>query len=249
MTALNTKEIKDLGRAIVLKNPGGIRFRDIVAEIMTQHPDAVRNTVEAQIASALVPAYPSEISKASRGLYIPVGLPPGPVTPPVAIRDEGVVYEPFARFLEQELEEANAAFPIGGAAMRVRWGTPDVVGVYRPRTSDLVKFTPEIVAAEIKADASQSVVAFGQAIAYRLFATRSYIVMPNTMTAEDQSRLESLCMLFGLGFVQFSPGEPKNLRFEIRVRAQSHAPDSFYVNEFAHRLRESHPDHFERLFG
>jgi hypothetical protein len=110
-------------------------------------------------------------------------------------------------------------------------------GVYRPTASNLIKFQPEIVAAEIKTDPQTPVVAFGQAIAYRLFAAKSYVVMPSTLAEADQSRLESLAMLFGLGLVLFEPN-PRQPQFLIRVRAQRFLPDIFYVNEFAERLKE-----------
>lgn len=53
---------------------------------------------------------------------------------------------------------------------------------------------------------------------------------------EDQSRLESLCMLFGIGLVLFELNKDSP-RFAIRVRAQRFSPDMFYANEFADRLK------------
>jgi hypothetical protein len=79
-------------------------------------------------------------------------------------------------------------------------------------------FPIEIVSAEIKIDPQAPVVAFGQAIAYLLFSTKTYIGMPTTLTEEDQSRLESLCMLFGIGLVLFHLDKDVP-RFSIRVRA------------------------------
>ena len=131
--------------------------------------------------------------------------------------------------------------------MGKKWGTPDVVGIYKPLASNLIKFPAEIVSAEIKTDPGQPVVAFGQAIAYRLFSTKTYIVMPTSMTVADLSRLEALCMLFGVGLVLFKL-DTKNPAFDIRVRAQKFNPDMFYVNEFAERLKEFDVDKFEHLF-
>jgi hypothetical protein len=67
------------------------------------------------------------------------------------------------------------------------------------------------------------------------------------MTLEDQSRLEALCMLFGVGLVLFTLA-PKKPDFQIRVRAQKFTPDMFYVNEFAERLKDFDVDKFENLF-
>jgi hypothetical protein len=91
------------------------------------------------------------------------------------------------------------------------------------------------------------VVAFGQAVAYRLFSTKTYIAMPTTLTEEDQSRLESLCMLFGVGLVLFDLNKDAP-RFSIRVRAQRYSPDMFYANEFADRLKQHDPRIFKELF-
>jgi len=260
MGKLSTKEITALGRDFVLQHPDGVRFTDIVNHIMELHPDAARNTVNTQIADTLVTSYPTEIAKPSRGLYVPVNAaqasnppdgsntsPTPVVSAPTANKEEDF-YGPFAAYLQDDLDEATVAVAFGGAGFKDKWGTPDVVGVYRPLRSDLISFTPEIIAAEIKIDAYQSVVAFGQAVAYRLFATKSYIVMPSSMSQADQARLESLCLLFGIGFVLFNAADPAQPHFQIRARALRFTPDAFYVNEFARRLNEAFPDRFISLF-
>ena len=89
------------------------------------------------------------------------------------------------------------------------------------------------------------ILAFGQAVAYRLFSTKTYIAMPNTLT---ESRLESLCALFGVGLVLFDLNTDAP-NFSIRTRAQRFSPDMFYVNEFAERLRLYNAALFENLFG
>lgn len=255
MAKLTTKQITALGREFVLRHPEGVKFAEIVRYIMAQHPESAKNTVGTQVAEHLVAAYPSEITKPSRGLYVAVSgaAPPGgtPAPPPPgapARFKEEDFYAPFANYLRDDLDEATAAEPIGGAALRDKWGTPDVVGVYRALRSDPIQFAPEIIAAEIKIDPFQSIVAFGQAIAYRLFATKAYIVMPTTLAAADQSRLESLCLLHGIGLVLFEAADAADPRFQIRVRAIRVNPDAFYANEFARRLHEAQPERFRALF-
>lgn len=252
MAQVTTKQIRALGREIVLQHPNGIRFAEIVQQIMRALPEAKKTAVQAQVANYLVPAYPSELTKPSRGLFTPLApetaaAAPTP-PPPEGFQKEEEVYGPFALWLQNDLEEATEAVGLGGAGLKTKWGTPDVVGVYEPLASQLIKFSPEIVAAEIKLDPAQPVVAFGQAIAYRLFAARTYVVMPSTMGEEDQSRLESLCLLFGVGFVIFNPST-KEPAFEIRLRAQRFSPDMFYVNEFANRLQALDAAKFQKLFG
>jgi hypothetical protein len=113
---------------------------------------------------------------------------------------ESEFYGPFAEWLKNDLDEVTEVVSLGGAGLKSKWGTPDVVGIYKPLASNLIKFPLEIVSAEIKIDPQAPVVAFGQAVAYRLFSTKTYIAMPTTLTEEDQSRLESLCMLLGWGW-------------------------------------------------
>lgn len=91
-------------------------------------------------------------------------------------------------------------------------------------------------------------VAFGQAVSYRLFSAKSYVAMPQTISADDYGRLEALCMLFGIGLVLFEPNAT-DPAFSIRVRAQRYSPDMFYVNEFADRLYQLDPGVFNQLFG
>lgn len=255
MKTLNVKEIQDAAIEIIQSHPKGIRVGDVVEAVMQLSPASNRGTV--QTATSLLPKQRSDkVVRVERGVLRPSagaastkpnGKPPHPENAPGSLREESI-YEPFAAWLRDVVEEVSEASSLGGSSMKAKWGTPDVVGVYRPHTGDLVKFTPEIVAAEIKVDTSQPVVAFGQAVAYRLFATKSYVVVPEETAEEDAARLESLCLLFGIGLVLFQlrGGAPE---FKIRVRAQRFAPDMYYVNDFAARLLSLDDRLFKRLFS
>ncbi len=252
MAKLSGKEIQNLARKIIAESPGGIRYSALVQRISAENPETPKNTIHGSVWD-LATRYPTEITKPSRGLFLPAsrvgGMTPviSPVLPPPKVSEEDF-YEPFADWLKNELDEATIAIPLGGAGLQKKWGTPDVVGVYKALASHRIKFDLEIISAEIKIDPQQPVVAFGQAAAYRLFSAKSYIVMPNSISEEDYSRLEALCMLFGIGLVLFetSPEEPD---FQIRVRAQRYPPDMFYVNEFAERIYQIEPATFNQLFG
>lgn len=252
MAKLSRKEIQDLARSIVAESPGGVRYSTLVTRILTQNPETPKNTIHGSVWD-LATRFPNEVTKPSRGLFKPINSSNGIVpeitveVPAVRIREEDF-YEPFAEWLKNELDEATVAIPMGGAGLQRKWGTPDVIGVYKPLASHRIKFDLEIISAEIKIDPLQPVVAFGQATAYRLFSAKSYVVMPNSISEEDYSRLEALCMLFGIGLVLFetNPADPD---FKIRVRAQRFTPDMFYVNEFAERIYQINPSTFNQLFG
>jgi hypothetical protein len=184
MAKLSGKEIRDLARQIVASRPDGIRYEELRRAILHEHPETNRNAVGGAIFD-LPSRFPNEISRPSRGLFVPVGpgsgeLPPVPKPPPSSKVSEEDFYEPFGDWLTNELDEATVAVALGGAGIQKKWGTPDVVGVYKPLASHRIKFDLEIIAAEVKIDPQTPVVAFGQAAAYRLFAAKSYVVMPGS---------------------------------------------------------------------
>jgi hypothetical protein len=155
-------------------------------------------------------------------------------TPPAKrpkVREEDF-YEPFANWLVNELEECTKAIPVGGNTLKDKWGTPDVVGIREARRSDIIKPPTEIVAAELKIEIGGLITAFGQACAYKLFAHRSYIVVPVSASEDDISRLDSLARIFGIGLILFESEAPKQPQFQIRARAARHEPDIFYVNRY-----------------
>jgi hypothetical protein len=255
MARLSGAEIKKLALSIIATHPGGIRYSELVAAIASKHPETQKNTIHGSVWN-LAAVYPDLVSKPSRGLFKPAstnGDEPDEklVTTTTASGvklKESDFYEPFAQWLKNDLDEATTVVPLGGAGLKSKWGTPDVVGVYKPLASNLIKFPLEIVSAEIKIDPQTPVVAFGQAVAYRLFSTKTYIAEPSTISEEDLSRLEALCMLFGVGLILFDLNA-KTPDFRIRMRAQRFSPDMFYVNEFADRLRLHNHEMFEELFG
>ncbi len=254
---LTVQKIRELALDIVAQTPGGVRYQPLRTRILEQHPETNSNTISGAIWN-LDAIFPDKITKPSRGLFKAAGTDlEGDVVAfgvPVQTGSKGKkinesdFYDGFADWLRDDLGEVTVAKSLGGASLKSKWGTPDVVGVYKPLGRDLIKFPLELVAAEIKIDPQAPVVAFGQAIAYRLFASKTYIAMPNTLTEEDQSRLEALCMLFGVGLALFNL-DPEKPEFTVRVRAQRFSPDMFYVNEFADRLKKSDLELFENLFG
>jgi hypothetical protein len=248
MAKLSTAEIRTLASSIVQQYPGGIRYSALLNEIAQRHPETPRNTIVGSIWD-LETRKPTEVVKPSRGVYVPArgaeAVIVEPLTP--STLRESDFYEPFADFQKTELQEATEAFALGGAGLRGKWGTPDVIAVYRKLPSDRVAFVGEILAAEIKINPQDYVTAFGQAIAYRLFAARTYIVMPSTMPDADQERLDALCMLFGVGLVLFDLDKERP-NFRAKARAQRYAPDMFYLNRFADQLHDHNKEIFNKLF-
>ncbi len=241
------KRIQDKAVELIRSHPDGIRWSILLRKLKEAFPETPENTLQGSTWDLYI-TRSSEIYKPTRGLFKfrTEVEPQPPPTPPKL--NEVDFYEPFANYLKNELEECTEAIGLGGNVFGARWGTPDVVGIYKPLTRDLIKFQPEIICAEVKINPSDSIFAFGQAVSYRLFCSKSFLVEPETISQEDLARIESLCMLYGIGLILFEPNI-KDPDFTIRVRAQKSTPDMFYANKFAEELKAKRPDAFDTLFG
>ena len=93
----------------------------------------------------------------------------------------------------------------------------------------------------------QPVVAFGQAVAYRLFSHKSYIVVPNSTSSDDMNRLKSLCSIHGVGLVTFTLNVDQP-DYVVVVLPAVASPDMFYVNTMLDRLKSSEPGLLNKLF-
>ena len=235
-----TKKEKIIRKALELikSNPNGIRYSNLVKSIHNGYPEIPINTIHG-IVWNLETREQNEVYKPARGLFRHVSFREKETSEEEQKHSTEIeeikevdFYEPFARWLVDDLEECTKAIPLGGNRFRDKWGTPDVIGKREPRRSDIVKTPTEIVSAEIKVDTGQLITAFGQACAYKLFSHKSYLVIPKNSSEEDISRLDSLCLIFGIGLVLFDNIKPDDPKFEIRVRPIRHEPDMFYVNNY-----------------
>lgn len=159
-------------------------------------------------------------------------------------RKEEDFYEPFAKYLKSSdddnasLSECTKAIPLGGNVFGDLWSTPDVIGLYEPKRGDVIKFSTEVVSAEIKLDDSKQALmtAFAQACSYRLFSHKTYLVVP----AKDVVRLKKLCRVLGIGLVFFDP-KAESLDtsiFTTELLAQKYEPDMSYVNDYLKQIAE-----------
>jgi|APLak6261695196_1056220.scaffolds.fasta_scaffold02129_2 hypothetical protein len=219
--------------------PSGLRFAEIKRYVKTNLDPSIKQTNIPANLVKLVEFSNGEITKVDKGLYQltvnfnkPVNeeIIPSPLVKKITEQD---FYQSFADWLISELEDCTKAEVVGGATFGDKWATPDVIGVLKSKPSDIFRFEPEIVAAEIKISGGESLVtALGQACSYRLFAHRSYIVVPKQANKSDLDRLDSLCLLFGIGLVIFDVQNPDNPEYAIKTRALTHKPDMFYLNHY-----------------
>ncbi|WP_076072937.1 hypothetical protein [Sphingomonas montana] len=264
MAKLNRRQIHDEVRALLDQHPGGLRWADVLRPVIAAHPETPSNSIRG--ATHLLFQGADDIVKIARGTYQlakyaeadaadAVAQDDAVAATPVAIDTDDLYagsvseqdfYASFARWL-MENDEVTVAGALGGGSLGGKWGTPDVIGVLKPRAQDIFKFEPQIVTAEIKATPDQPVVAFGQAVAYRLFSHKSYIVVPRTTTSDDMNRLQSLCSIHGVGLVVFTL-DMDLPDYNVVVLPAVASPDMFYVNAMLDRLKGSEPKLLNRLF-
>jgi len=226
-------EIRQKALEIIKSNNNGIRYSELIKKIKNELPHIKINTIHGTIWN-LDAQLPDDVYKPAKGLFRHVSFRDKDVykAKEICTIKEEDFYLSFAKWLVTDLEECTKAIPLGGNRFKDKWGTPDVIGIREPRKSDIIKPATEIISAEIKTDTGNLITAFGQACSYRLFSHKAYIVVPKESPEEDLARIDSLCMIYGIGLILFDKYNSKSPQYEIRVRASKHEPDMFYVNKY-----------------
>ena len=224
---------------IIADSPSGIQSADLQQRIHEANSSFNKNTIRGTVWDLHVRT--DTVEKPSKGLFRIVSADPEDQVvvaqkPPV-IREEEF-YKPFANWLKKELNNVTKAIDLGGSRFKDKWGTPDVIAKRASRASDIIELPIEIVSAEIKTDTSQLIAAFGQACAYCLFSHRSYLVVPLNTRKDDMRRLDSLCQVFGIGFVLFDAVQPDDPKFESVVRPKKQDPDIYYTNTYCKKFEQ-----------
>jgi len=236
--ATRRQEIKTVALEILKSSPTGIHYSELVRKIQERCPHIPNNTIHGNVWN-LEARYPNEVYKPAKGLFVHAnffrnGLIIGgkeDVTKHKRAKEEDF-YKPFADWLVNESEDCTKAVPLGRNKFKDKWGTPDVIGKRESLPSDIIKAPTEIVSAEIKADTRDLITAFGQACSYRLFSHKSYIVVPEDSSQDDISRIDALCVIFGIGLVLFNSANANVPQFQMKVRPFRQEPDIFYVNKY-----------------
>jgi hypothetical protein len=155
MAKLTGKQIKELAKSIIASNPGGIRFSSLVDQILQQNPETPENTIHGSVRD-LEKQFPQEVEKPRRGLYTPIGTKENDTVSAGSTEQiaptTGVKVEPFAEWIENDLDEVTEVASLGGGGLKSKWGTPDVVGTYKKLLGNVIEFPVEIASAEIKID-------------------------------------------------------------------------------------------------
>lgn len=236
-----SKTIRSAAAEILRDVPAGLHYSELVARLHDKLPHILINTIHGAVGEFNI-EMPPNVYKPARGLYRHVRFQDQAIgeamKPPTQKPREEKFYESFAEWLQRVEEECTTAIVLGGKRFKDQWGTPDVIGIYESARGALVKANTEIISAEIKTDTGYLVQAFGQACCYKLFSHKSYLAIPKDSSEEDKSRLDALCLIFGIGLVLFDSTNPSEPRPEIRVRPSKTEPDMFYVNKYVKLVPE-----------
>ena len=243
VTTTITGQIRKIALEILEEKFEGISYSELGRAILGKNAKFNTNTINGATWDLDV-QFPDKVYKPVRGVYRLLKFKEDIATQPdelvkvirtkfqKAIKNkEEDFYKPFADWLVKGVGECTKAIELGGNIFRDKWGTPDVIGVRESKRSDIIQFPTEIVTAEIKIDSNGLITAFGQACAYKIFAHKSYIVVPNNSQIEDITRLDTLCRQFGIGLILFNTKDAESPDFEIKTRAVNHEPDMFFVNK------------------
>jgi len=128
----NREKIEGAIREALASFQEGLRYSELVRYIKEKHPEIKENTIHGALHSLREKIRSGDIKDIvipERGLFRLVREEAFP-KPVEGIREQDL-YQPFAQYLTDELEECSRAVPLGGKVFEDKWGTPDVFGIYR----------------------------------------------------------------------------------------------------------------------
>ena len=229
--------VRETALEVLRENPEGVKYSYLLEAVHDRNKGFKKNTIASYIWN--LDSVTASVEKPAWGVFRIVGEHVDSETetassaPSTKRVRENEFYQPFANWLMDDVGDATYAIPLGEKTFTDIWGTPDIIGTKDSNPSDIFRPPMEIVSAEIKVDTQKSELmkGFGQACAYCLFSHRSYLVIPKQANPDDLSRLDSLCQVFGIGFVLFDAESPKNAQFQIRTRPRKQEPYASYANK------------------
>ena len=234
-----TQQIEEQALKIINEHPEGIKYKEIERELQKLIPNLNINTIGFVVPN-IPKKHPAKVYKLKWGVYAPIKKDSKTSATEKVIKKpipEKEFYKPFAEYLENELVECQKAIPLGGGALGGIWNTPDVIGINnnKTRATAIIEFPIEFISAEIKTELKPAVAiqGFGQAVAYKLFSTKSYLVLPQQVIDSDSGRLIALCMVERIGLIGFDHTNAVEPEWKIECRAFPLQPDNRYANEVA----------------
>ena len=226
----------------------GIRFTTLVKRVVSETGEN-ENNIRGSLYN-LPKEFPEKISRPYRGLFILKGnenylndiVEQDLAQKPNSKIMENNSYQPAKEYLLSE-EECTYAVVIGGNIFGKKWGTPDILGSIRANSDAVYKPPLEIIAVEIKDGGYSPVEALGQAMAYKLFAHRTWLILPDD---NDLDRIEGLAISANIGLISFSI-EKDGFEFVTLNRPVAGRPDFMEVNNILDDLKRKDKKKYNEL--
>ena len=226
----------------------GIRFATLVKKVVAETGE-IENTCNGSLYN-LPNEEPEKISRPYRGLFIlkenekflKEVVERNFEQKAEAKFNESDIYEPARNYLLSR-EECTHAVVIGGNIFGKKWGTPDILGAIRAHSDAVYQPTLEIVAIEIKDAGYSPVEALGQAMAYKLSAHRTWLVLPED---GDLGRIEGIARSANIGLISFTKSGD-SFKFETLNRPTAGHPDFAEVNKMLDDLKAKDKKKYHEL--
>ena len=248
-----TKKEKIIEKALeILSRPesrNGLRFMSLIKKVSSEAGENI-NTCSGSLYN-LPNERSGEVSRPRRGVFILKGNESYLKDAEDVVDQEGIakyseeeVYEPAKGYLLGE-GECTHAVVVGGGGFGNKWGTPDILGVIRANSDATYKPIIEIVAVEIKKEGYRPVEALGQAMAYKLFAHRTWLILPDDDNA-DIERIQGIAITANIGLISFVRKD-NDYEFMTLNRPNTGRPDLTEVNDMLEKLKKDKNKYYELI--
>lgn len=242
---LTRDRIRTIAIELLGKHPEGMRTSQLVRDIVVVDQSLNPNTIKTAIWN-LDKVSANHVCKPARGL-LRLKVFKGSATVEsrmdrlrqawsLAMAAKGPAL--LAHWLKRDLQDVEQVMTPTRNLFMGLCGTPTVLGIAEnPRRAGEAPLAG-IVSAQMEVDTASVMNAFGQACAARLFARRSYLVVPKRQQINELMCLHALCELFGLGLVLFDERSIAAPGFRLTVRPFDHDPDPIYEDRCFRQLEE-----------
>ena len=157
-----SSDIRAKAFEILESSQDGIRFSELVKKIHEAIPNSNLNTINGSIWD-LDKKNRDTVYKPAKGIFkltkyrdheeaveARMIRPEDMAAEKTKTKLEESFYEPFRKWFVAELSDCDTAIVLGGSKSKIKWSNPDVLGSRKPEFKAIVKFSPEIVSAEIQ---------------------------------------------------------------------------------------------------
>jgi hypothetical protein len=146
MSSTTKEKVIQEAKRLISESPSGMRYSELIKKIKELLPGVPPYTIGGSFQKFRA-NLPPNIYMPGKGLYKDIKYKgseePVETTPIPASQskiEEKEVYEPFARYLENELEGCTKAIVVGGSKFGgKKWGTPDVMGKLEMKKSAIIQ--------------------------------------------------------------------------------------------------------------